>query len=137
MTMGNATPSTKPILLAIALLVTGCTSSANLIGPENELEVANETDTFQWQVSALSSVTQTLTYTWVNTGTTANVNQSSSMGVGSAALRVTDDGGAEVYSRSLAENGTFATASGSAGNWTVTVTLTEATGTLNFRLQKP
>jgi len=123
--------------LGWVLLLASCGDSANLIGPENELEVANATDTFQWQVSALSSVSQTLTYTWVNTGTTANVNQSSSLGGGSAVLRVIDDGDLEVYSRSLGENGTFETASGSTGNWTVTVTLTEATGTLNFRLQKP
>ena len=123
--------------LGWVLLLASCGDSANLIGPENELEVANATDTFQWQVSALSSVSQTLTYSWVNTGTTANVNLSCSLGGGSAVLRVIDDGDLEVYSRSLGENGTFETASGSTGNWTVTVTLTEATGTLNFRLQKP
>ena len=136
MTMGRYT-SAVPYFLVLVLLVSGCAATANLIGPENQLEVGNATDTFQWQVSALSDVTQTLTYTWANTGTTANVNQSSSLGSGSAVLRVTDDRGVEVYSRSLAENGTFQTDSGSAGNWTVTVTLTQATGTLNFRLQKP
>ena len=111
--------------------------SGNLIGPENQLEVANGTDTFEWQASVLSNVSQTLTYTWANTGTTANVNQASSVDGGSATLRVTDDGGAEVYSRSLSENGSFETDSGSAGNWTVTVTLSGVSGTLNFRLEAP
>ena len=111
--------------------------SVNLIGPENQLEVANGTDTFEWQASVLSNVSQTLTYTWANTGTTANVNQSSSVDGGSATLRVTDDGGAEVYSRSLGENGSFETVSGSVGNWTVTVTLSGVSGTLNFRLEAP
>ena len=124
-------------LLLVLLLMAGCGDSANVIGPENQLEVANETDSFQWQVSALSKVTQTLTYTWVNTGTTANVNQSSSLGGGAADLRITDDDGAEVYASGLGINGTFQTVSGGSGSWTVTVVLADATGTLNFRLQKP
>ena len=124
-------------LLGLALFVGACTADGNVIGPENQLEVSNTPDTFQWQVSALSAVTQTLTYTWVNGGTTANVNQSSSLGSGSADLRITDSDGTEVYSRSLASNGTFQTGTGTAGNWTVTVTLSKANGTLNFRLEKP
>lgn len=137
MPSSNYVSSTKYLFLGLALMLTGCGGSENLIGPKNQLEVSNDTNTFQWQVSALSKVSQTLTYTWVNTGTTGNVNQASSLGGGSASLRVTDDGGVEVYSRSLGENGTFETDSGSPGNWTVTVSLTNAAGTLNFRIQKP
>lgn len=135
--MGNSRSAVRYFFLGLVLLIGGCGDSANLIGPENMLEVANATDTFQWQVSALSKVSQILTYTWANTGTTANVNQASSLTGGSADLRVTDDSGVEVYSRSLADNGTFVTTAGAAGNWTVTVTLRDTRGTLNFRLQKP
>jgi len=127
----------RHFLVGLTLLAAGCGDSGNIIGPQNQPEVANSTDTFQWQVTALSDVSQTLTYSWVNTGVTANVNQSSSITSGSAALRVTDDAGLEVYARSLAENGTFETDAGTAGTWTVSVTLTEASGSLNFRLQKP
>ena len=133
----QAAPSMRYFILGLALFVGACTTSGNVIGPENQLEVNNTPDTFQWQVSALSAVTQTLTYTWVNSGPTANVNQSSSLGGGRADLRITDAGGTEVYSRGLESNGTFQTGTGIAGNWTVTVALSEATGTLNFRLQKP
>ena len=131
------TPWIRYLFLGLALFVGGCTADGNIIGPENHLEVSNTPDTFQWQVSALSAVTQTLTYTWVNGGTTANVNQSSSLSGGSADLRITDADGSEIYSKSLASNGTFQTGTGTAGSWTVTVTLSKANGTLNFRLQKP
>jgi hypothetical protein len=137
MNVPHLAPSTRYYVLGLVLLVAGCASSSNVIGPENELEVNNASNTFQWQVTALSNITQTLEYTWVTTGTIANVNQSSSLGSGSADLRIQDAGGVEVYSRSLANNGTFQTAAGAAGNWTVTVTLSKANGTLNFRLQKP
>ncbi len=132
-------PAMRYLLLGLALFVGvgGCTADGNVVGPENQLEVSNIPDTFQWQVSALSAVTQTFTYTWVNSGTTASVNQASSLVSGSADLRITDSAGTEVYSRSLASNGTFQTGPGTAGNWTVTVTLSKANGTLNFRLQKP
>ena len=125
----------RALLSATTLLVIGC--SDNVIGPENELEFTNETDTFQWQVTALDGVTQTLTYTWPMTGTVADVNQSASPSGGSATLRIQDDAGVEVYSRSLAENGTFQTTQGSAGNWTITVTLQGVSGAVNFRVQRP
>jgi hypothetical protein len=51
-------------------------------------------------------------------------------------LTITDANGTQVYSRSLADNGTFVTADGVAGTWTVRVTYTLATGTVNFRAQK-
>src|SRR3972149_3914334 len=80
MNVPHLAPSTRYYFLSLVLLVAGCASSSNVIGPENELEVNNASNTFQWQVTALSNVTQTLKYTWVITGTVANVNQSSSLG---------------------------------------------------------
>lgn len=131
------TRTSRHLFLVAMILAGGCTSSDNVVGPENEPEVTNQTDTFQWQVSDLSDVTQTFTYTWSNTGVMANVNQSAALSAGTATLTVADAAGTEVYSGSLTGNGTFQTATGTAGNWTVTVTLTNATGTLNFRLEKP
>ena len=131
------TRTSRHLFLMAIILAAGCTSSDNVVGPENEPEVTNQTDTFQWQVSDLSDVTQTFTYTWSITGVMANVNQSAALSGGTATLTVADATGTEVYSGSLTGNGTFQTATGTAGNWTVTVTLTNATGTLNFRLEKP
>lgn len=136
------TPTRKPrawrhLFLAAAFLAGGCSSSGNVVGPNNQPQVTNSTDTFQWQVSNLSGVTQTLTYHWSNTGTVANVNQSAALSGGSATLTIADAAGTQVYAGSLASNGTFQSSSGTAGSWTVTVALSNATGTLNFRLQKP
>lgn len=99
--------------------------------------MSNSPDTFQWQVSNLSGVTQTFTYSWSNSGVSANINQSAALTGGSAILTVADGAGTVVHSASLTENGTFQSASGTTGSWTVTVALSNATGTLNFRLQKP
>lgn len=126
-----------PTILALAAIAFAGCSDANVIGPTNQLEVANSPGTFEWQVSALDQVTQTLTYSWSNTGTEADVNQASSIGGGEASVRITDASGAEVYSRSLSQNGTFPTLTGTTGTWRITVTLDGATGTLNFRVESP
>ena len=118
------------------VLAAACTT-ANLIGPENSLEVANFTDSFQWQVTALDNVSQSLSYNWQTTGTIADINQAPGLSGGSAALRITDADGAQVYAQSLDENGTFSTSAGVSGTWTIEVVLSGAHGALNFRVQKP
>ena len=123
-------------LIASAVVVGACGDN-NPIGPSNQPEVANNRDNFQFQASNLQGTTQTLTYTWENTGTSANVNQSGQISGGSARLTLRDASGTERYTRALTETGTFTSASGTTGNWRIEVQLENVTGTLNFRVQKP
>ncbi|HJN91848.1 MAG TPA: hypothetical protein QGF05_03845, partial [Dehalococcoidia bacterium] len=74
----------------VALFACG---GSNVIGPDNELEVASTADTFQWQVSDLDDVTQIVMYGWPMTGTVATVNQSSALAGGSATLTIQDASG--------------------------------------------
>jgi hypothetical protein len=76
------------------------------------------------------------TYTWQNTGTKATIDISSAISAGAVTLVVKDAAGAQVYSSSLATNGSFPTVSGQAGAWTILVDFTNATGTINFRAQR-
>lgn len=123
--------------LALALLAVSCGSDSNPIGPSNQPEIANVQDNFQFQASNLTGTTQTLTYVWVNTGTSANVNQSGIVSGGTATLTIRTPSGAQVYNRNLSETGTFTTDTGASGNWQIEVRLVNVTGTLNFRVQKP
>jgi hypothetical protein len=125
--------------LGVAAILVGLAAcdGGNLIGPENEPEVNNATDSFQWQVSNLDNVSQILTYTWQNTAAVANVNQATSPSGGSANITIRDAEGKQVYSRGLSENGTFQTDSGVGGSWTIVVELSSASGTFNFRVQAP
>lgn len=125
------------ILFMLALVAVSCGGDTNPIGPANQPEVANLQDNFQFQASNLTGTTQTLTYTWPNSGTSANVNQSGTVSSGTATLIVRTPSGQEAYSRDLSQTGTFTTASGSAGNWQIEVRLVNVTGRLNFRVQKP
>ena len=129
---------TRSIISVAALvvaLIAGC-SSNNSLAPFSP-EVANNPDTFQFQATGITNVSTTVVYTWTNTGTTANIDQSSAITNGSATVTVTDANSTEVYSGDLATGGSFTTSAGTAGDWTITVVINGLSGTLNFRAQKP
>jgi hypothetical protein len=104
--------------------------------PQYQLELANQTDSFEFQVTDLIQVTQTLQYTWHTTGAQATINQASQLSAGTARLVLRDAAGTPVYAADLRANGTFRSTTGEAGNWTIQVELTTVSGTLNFRVQK-
>lgn len=131
-----ATKSVLPRVLAVIALAIPFSGCSDTTGPGVEPEIRNLVDSFEFQTSKLESYSKTLQYTWTNTGAVANINQSSSLSGGSVQLVIRDADGNEVYSRSLADNGTFVTAAGSPGTWSLSVVLSDATGTLNFRAEK-
>src|SRR5512135_1735300 len=102
-------------LLGLSLVLVNC-GGGNALSPQFQPQVANVTDNFQFQATGVTNVTQTLNYTWQNTGTAASVNQATTVTGGGATLTIFDSSGTQVYTRSLASNGTFATASGATGN---------------------
>jgi hypothetical protein len=116
-------------------LVAACGDS-NPIGPSNQPQIGNNADNFQFQASNLTSTTQTLTYSWTNTGTAANVDQSGSISAGNATLTLRDSANVQVYSGDLKNTGTFISSTGMSGTWRIEVRLDGITGTLNFRVQK-
>lgn len=126
-----------PVAAMLTLLGVAACSSGNLLGPDNQVEIVNQTDTFEWQATAMQNITQTLIYSWQNTGTTANVNISSSVSAGQAVLEVRDALGTTIFGRSLAGDGTFTTPEAASGTWSIVVRLDGVDGAINFRLEKP
>jgi hypothetical protein len=144
--MTNRTRSTISRLFAGLLVCTilvptlsSCGNDNNSSAPLDDFqpEVNNITDTFQLQATDVVDVTSTLNYRWDNTGTGANVDQSTVPTAGTAILTIFDDAGTQVYTRDLSENGSFACASGMTGRWRIRLQLTNFDGNLNFRVQKP
>lgn len=120
------------ILLVGSLLVGGCSDP---LGPF-EPEITNATDNFQLQATGVVGLSSTLTYSWANTGTRATVNHSTTTTVGTAELVIRDAAGTIVYDKDLVPSLNEATASGTAGTWTLQLRMTTYSGTLNFRVQK-
>lgn len=123
-----------PAVLGLALWIASCGSDT--VSPGVQPEISNLTDNFQYQVMDIRNYTHTDSYSWENTGTQANVDQSATVTAGAASLVLLDAGGAEVYSRSLADNGSFTSAAGTAGTWTIRIRYLSAGATVNFRVQK-
>ena len=124
------------MLLALSTLTTSCGSGNSALNPAFQPQVANQTDNFQFQTTGITNVTQTLTYAWQNTGTASSVNQACAITAGTAFVTLKDANGIAVYSGNLGANGTFTSIQGASGNWTIIVTLSKVSGTLNFRAQK-
>ncbi len=125
------------ILPVLVLLAAGC--GGRQVGIMNPLQpqVVNQTDSFSLQATNVTNTTQTLQYTWQNTGTTADVTQSSQVTSGLGTLMVMDSMGQQLYLEPLSVNGTFLISSGTAGAWTIEVVLGNVEGTLNFSVQRP
>jgi hypothetical protein len=105
--------------------------------PRFQPQVINLPNDFGFQVSALEPVTELVEYTWRNDATTTSVTQAPSNLTGTAMVFILDGAGTQVYQRSLAENGTFATTTGVPGNWTVRLQLADVSGALSLRLKIP
>lgn len=120
----------------LVLLIPACGGGNSALNPRFQPEVNNAVDNFQFQSTGVQNVTETLNYTWQNTGTRANVNQACAITSGSAFLHIADAQGANLYSGDLRANGTFTTVAGQTGDWRIQVVLDRVSGTLNFRVQK-
>ena len=99
-------------------------------------EISNATDNFQLQATAVVGVTSTQTYSWRNTGTRATINHSTTTTGGTTQVTIRDAAGTVVYTKPLVPSLNEATATGTTGTWTIVLSMTTYSGTLNFRVQK-
>jgi len=121
----------------LLLLSLGACGGGNALNPQFQPQVANLPDSFQFQSTGVTGVTQNLHYAWQTTGTAASINQASTLTAGTATLTISDVNGKVVYTGNLASNGTFTSATGAGpGTWSIDVALNNYSGTLNFRVQK-
>ncbi|MGE5324254.1 MAG: hypothetical protein ACM3SW_15405 [Actinomycetota bacterium] len=120
------------------LILAGCGSgSKSALNQQFQPQVTNIQDSFAFQSTGVTGVTQTLHYSWPTTGTAASINQASTLTAGTATVTISDVNGKAVYTGNLASNGTFTSAAGAGpGTWSIDVALNGYSGTLNFRVQK-
>ena len=121
----------------LTLAVAGCSSNNTPTAPLTafEPEIINAADAFQFQATGLTRTTATVSYPWENSATQATIDHSSAISEGTTLLSIFDADSTLVYSDSLQASASHQTAAGTAGSWTVHVTLTLVNGTLNFRAE--
>ena len=127
-------PRSRLLAALIAFSALGACGSDPL-GPFQP-QISNAADNFQLQATNVTNVTTTVTYPWVNSGTRATINHSTTTTAGSTLLVIKDAAGATVYSKALSPSLNEPTTAGQAGTWSIQLTLTNYSGTLNFRAQK-
>lgn len=127
----------RHVMGAAGLIALVACGSDSVLDPRFEPEVANLANNFQFQATSVSHITETVTYTWQNTGTMANVDQSGNITGGTATLQIRDASGSLVYTGNLSSTGSFTSTAGTSGAWKIQLVLDDASGTLNFRVQKP
>ena len=115
-----------------AFFASGCDDDP--VAPGVEPEIVNSPESFEFQVSQVRNYSGTLEYTWSNAETSANLDESASSSGGTVQITVLDAADAVVHDEALTD-GSMATETGVAGDWTIRVRFTDASGTFNFRLQ--
>jgi hypothetical protein len=125
-----------PFAFAALALLAACDTRV-VTEPLYQPQVINVRNDFAYQVTGLDEFTSDVIYEWASDGQPATVLQSPTLLTGTATLFIADGAGVQVYQRSLGENGTFTTAGGAPGTWTVRLRFLEASGSATFHLTKP
>ncbi len=132
----NLIRATASRLLTVAsllpfLMLGGC---GEVVSSGKNLQVTNEVNVFRFQVSDLKNYSQTYSFTWTTSSTTGViVNQLSDISGGDATIVLKDAAGTTVYSRSMKQDGRFASAVGVPGLWTVQILANKVSGSLLMR----
>jgi hypothetical protein len=120
-------------IVAIALLLTGCASTHQVA---RDLTVMNDPGNFTLHIGSVENFSHRMEYRWENPAAKATVRQASSVTGGEATLEVRDAGGRLVHSKSLREQGSFATSEGKPGTWRIGVILGHTTGSVTFEVRR-
>lgn len=120
--------------LSLVLLTAGCGDS--VLDPKFHPEIANTANVaFSFQATGLASVTDDLSYTWNVSSGRVILHPSTATSSGSFVLTIKDAGGATIYSGPVPPSGDITPAAGAGGAWTIRLTLSKFTGTINFAVQ--
>ena len=121
---------------AAIVLAAGCAEVAKpALGPENNLTVVNQQDTFSLAIDDLKNVYTELSYTWPNSEPRARIFHCTFLPHGDGLIVITDAAGDTVYEREVLYRLEGLTSAGAPGDWTVFVGLYGVTGSwLDFVL---
>lgn len=131
----------KMPLLACALLALAACGGSDPMNSAYQPQIVNDpvNAKFEFQLTGVQNGSGNYSYAWQNPSTTATVDRSSSISSGTVTLRVKDAAVPPniVYSGALnGVTGSVSTNAGTPGAWTIEVDFANASGSINFRVQK-
>jgi hypothetical protein len=120
---------------ALALLTSACGSS-NALAPQYQPEVVNTPNVaFSFQATGLQDVNDVVGYTWSASSGSVVIHPATSTTSGTINLDIKDAVGAVIYNGPVPATGDITPPTGAGGAWSIRVTLTNYTGTINFAVQ--
>jgi hypothetical protein len=122
-------------LLGAVLLGTGCLDSiVRELGPENDPQVVNTPEKFEFIATDLRNVNDEFTFVWPNPAPKAALDHNSFIHHGYGILIIHDAAGALVDSTLLELDLETETQAGTPGNWNLTLILAAARGRADITL---
>lgn len=118
------------------LLAGACGGSDNALAPQFQPEVVNSPNVaFSLQATGLQDITDVVQYSWSNSSGTAVIHPATSMTAGTITLNIRDATGTVLYDGTVPPTGDITPPAGAAGTWSIRLTLSSFTGTINFEVQ--
>ena len=121
-------------VVLLAALAACADSIVRELEPNNDPQLVNEPDSLRYTAVDLENVNDKISFTWLNTGTTAAVLHRTFIHHGYGILVIQDGAGVQVDSTILQYELDTETREGTPGDWTVTLTLANARGRVDFSL---
>jgi hypothetical protein len=117
------------LLVGGLVLATGCADSiVSELGPENDPQVVNTPEMFEFSATDLRNINDELTFVWRNPAAKAAVRHNSFIHHGYGVLVVRDAAGVVVDSTLLSFDLDSETRGGTPGDWTLNLILAGARG---------
>ena len=117
------------VVALITVCLTGCASTRKV---NQDLSVLNEPGIFSLRIDTMNDISHRRRFEWINAMGKATVRQNSKVRSGIARIEIRDAAGFIVHSKSLSQKGSFATAAGKPGIWTILLVLDHAAGSAAF-----
>jgi hypothetical protein len=122
--------------MLLALVTAACGGGSNALAPKYQPQVVNTPNVaFSFQATGLQNIDDVVQYTWSCSSGKVVIHPATNTTSGTINLVLRDANGAVVYNGTVPASGDITPPTGAAGNWTVRVTLTGYTGTINFAVQ--
>ena len=122
-------------LAAALVLGTGCLDSVvRTLGPDNDPQVVNTPEKFEFMATDLRNVNDRISWVWTNSAPKAALRHDSFIHHGYGILTIRDAAGVLVDSTLLELNLDTETKAGTPGPWTLELTLASARGRADITL---
>jgi hypothetical protein len=125
----------RSLSACLLVLGAGCADSiVRILAPDNNPQVVNTPEKFQFTATDLRNVNDRVSTVWTNSAPKAKLIHDSFIHHGYGVLVITDAAGVTVDSTLLELNLEAETRPGVPGNWTLTLIFAGARGRVNFTL---